>query len=77
MTEIEDRVIAFISKQLEVENVTPEMYFVDDLGIDSISIVELIIDIEQKFGIVIPDDQISKIKTVRDIFINMEGYGSK
>lgn len=77
MTEIEDRVIAFISKQLEVENVTPEMYFVDDLGVDSISIVELIIDIEQKFGIVVPDDQIGGIKTVRDILVNVKGHGSK
>jgi acyl carrier protein len=77
MTEIEDRVIAFISKQLEVENVNPEMHFLDDLGMDSISLIELIVDIEQNFGVVIPDEQINRIKAVRDILVNIEGHGSK
>lgn len=77
MTSIENQVIEFISKQLKVENVTPEMYFVDDLGIDSISLVELVLEIEQEFRIVVPDEQLNRIKTVRDVIVNVERYESK
>ncbi len=76
MTEIENQVIAFISKQLKVENVTPEMCFVDDLGIDSISLIELALESEQEFGIVIPDENLNSIKTVKDLIDRVEKHKS-
>ena len=49
-----------------VENVTPEKSFVDDLDIDSLSMVEVVMACEDKFGVKIPDDQVKNLKTVGD-----------
>ena len=52
---------------VEEEQIRPEASFVEDLGADSLDIVELIMGIEEEFDIEIPDDQVEKIKTVGDI----------
>jgi acyl carrier protein len=77
MTGIEDQVITFISKQLKVENVSPEMHFMEDLGIDSISLIELVLEIGQEFGIVITDGHLNRTRTVRDIIVSVEKHASK
>lgn len=66
--EIMDKVRSVIVEQLNVEedDVTEEAAFVDDLGADSLDIVELVMALEDKFGISIPDEQAEKIKTVGD-----------
>ena len=63
-----EKVKAVIVEQLNVEedDVTEDAAFVDDLGADSLDIVELVMALEDKFGISIPDEQAEKIKTVGD-----------
>ncbi len=58
-----------IAEQLNVDaaQVTPEAEFVKDLGADSLDVVELIMALEEKFGIEIPDEQAEKIVNVGDV----------
>jgi acyl carrier protein len=47
--------------------VTPDKSFVDDLDIDSLSMVEIAVAAQDKFGVEIPDDQLKDLKTVQDV----------
>jgi acyl carrier protein len=49
------------------DEVTPEKNFVDDLDIDSLSMVEIAVAAQDKFGVEIPDDQLKDLKTVQDV----------
>ncbi|PDP87776.1 acyl carrier protein [Glycomyces fuscus] len=51
----------------EASEVTPEKSFVDDLDIDSLSMVEIAVAAQDKFGVEIPDDQLKDLKTVQDV----------
>jgi acyl carrier protein len=51
---------------VDAAEVTPEKSFVDDLDIDSLSMVEIAVQAEDKFGVKIPDDQLAELKTVGD-----------
>ncbi len=51
---------------LDVEDVQADKAFVDDLDIDSLSMVEVIVAAEERFGVKIPDDEVKKLKTVGD-----------
>ncbi|MEU3018592.1 MULTISPECIES: acyl carrier protein [unclassified Nocardiopsis] len=51
----------------EPAEVTPEKSFVDDLDIDSLSMVEIAVAAQDKFGVEIPDDQLKDLKTVQDV----------
>jgi len=66
--EIFDKVKDVIVDQLNVEEdvVTEDASFVDDLGADSLDIVELVMALEETFGISIPDEEAENIKTVGD-----------
>lgn len=63
-----DKVKAIVVEQLGVDEseVAIESTFIDDLGADSLDIVELIMAFEEEFNIEIPDDVAEKIKTVKD-----------
>lgn len=65
---IEEKIIEIIMEQLDVtkEECIPEASFMDDLGADSLDIVELIMAMEENFGIEITDDELLKIRTVSD-----------
>lgn len=64
----EEKVIDIIVEQLSVDKdkVVPNASFVDDLGADSLDLVELIMAMEEAFGIEIPDEVAEKITTVQD-----------
>ena len=49
------------------DEVTPEKSFVDDLDIDSLSMVEIAVAAQDRFGVEIPDDQLKDLKTVQDV----------
>ena len=63
-----DKVKAIVVEQLGVDEaeVTIDSTFIDDLGADSLDIVELIMALEDEFSVEIPDDVAEKIKTVKD-----------
>ncbi|HHJ64694.1 MAG TPA: acyl carrier protein [Aquifex aeolicus] len=66
---LEERIKEIIADQLgvEVDKVVPEAKFVEDLGADSLDVVELIMAFEEEFGIEIPDEDAEKIQTVGDV----------
>ncbi|MFL6843751.1 MAG: acyl carrier protein [Allosphingosinicella sp.] len=68
MSETADRVKKIVVEHLGVESdkVTEEANFIDDLGADSLDIVELVMAFEEEFGVEIPDDAAEKISTVKD-----------
>ena len=65
---IEEQVKNIVVEQLgvSVDEVVPEASFVDDLGADSLDLVELVMVLEEEFGKEIPDEDAEKIKTVQD-----------
>jgi len=78
MASVADNVKKCIVDQLGVseEEVAPEASFIDDLGADSLDIVELIMAFEEKFEIEIPDEDAEKIRTVGDAISYIEGKAS-
>ncbi len=62
------QITGIISAQLDVkeEDITPDKSFTDDLGADSLAIVELVLALEEQFGVKIPDENVDAIKTVGD-----------
>ena len=66
--ELAEKVMDMIAEELGVERdeVKPEATFIEDLGADSLDVVELIMKMEEEFGISIPDEDAEKIKTVQD-----------
>jgi acyl carrier protein len=68
MASTEDRVKSIIVEQLGIseDEVKPEASFIDDLGADSLDIVELVMAMEEEFELEIPDEQAENIKTVGD-----------
>jgi acyl carrier protein len=68
MATIEERVKQIIVEQLDVaeDEVTPEASFIDDLGADSLDIVELVMAMEEVFDVEIPDEEAENIRTVQD-----------
>lgn len=57
---------------IDASQVTPEAKFVKDLGVDSLDIVELIMALEERFGIEISDEQVEKIVNVGDVMRYIE-----
>jgi len=57
------------------DQVTPDKSFVDDLDIDSLSMVEIAVAAQDKFGVEIPDDQLKNLKTVQDVIDYVRGAG--
>ena len=66
---LEERVIKLVMEQLDVtkEECVPEASFIDDLGADSLDLVELIMEMEEVFGIEIADEELEKIRTIKDV----------
>jgi acyl carrier protein len=77
MSSVADKVKSIIVEQLGVdeEEVTPDASFVDDLGADSLDVVELVMAFEEEFGVEIPDDDAVKITRVREAISYIEQHG--
>ena len=65
---LEDRIAEIIVEQLGVsrEEISPDASFVEDLGADSLDIVELVMAMEEEFDVEIPDDEAARIERIRD-----------
>ncbi|MEJ5348323.1 MAG: acyl carrier protein [Desulfosoma sp.] len=68
------KVVDIIANQLGVEKdaITPQAHVIDDLGADSLDVVELIMALEEAFDVEIPDEEAEKIRTVQDIYDYIE-----
>jgi acyl carrier protein len=75
-TDIEAQVIDAIRKHLHMTDrqLDARTRFVDDLGVDSLALVELTLVFEETFDIDIPDDEAIKIRTVHDAIVSVEKY---
>jgi acyl carrier protein len=74
----EDKVKEIIAKELEVDikQLTSEAKFIEDLGADSLDIVELVMALEEEFGVDIPDEDADKLKTVGDAMKYLQEHAS-
>jgi len=79
MEPVADRVKKIIVDQLGVEEdlVNPEASFVDDLGADSLDTVELVMALEEEFGLEIPDEEAEKITRVKEAIAYIEKNADK
>lgn len=79
MAAVFDRVKDIVVEQLGVaaEEVKPEASFVEDLGADSLDVVELVMALEDKFGVEIPDADAEKIATVGEAVKYIEAHMSE
>jgi len=68
-SDVSERVRALIANNLDVplERVRPEASFINDLQTDSLAIVELVLALEEEFGVEIPDEATDKIRAVQDV----------
>ena len=76
---IEQRIKDIIIEQLGVtaDQVTPEAKFIEDLGADSLDTVELVMALEEEFGLEIPDDEAEKLQSVGDVIKHVEDRQAK
>jgi acyl carrier protein len=74
---LQPKVMKIIEEQLGVdpERVKPESSFIDDLGADSLDIVELVMAMEEEFEIEIPDEDAEKLRTVKDVMSYLQTKG--
>ena len=73
-SEVFERIRDYLADQLDVEpeKITPESDIINDLGLDSLDIVELVMTLEEKWNIVADDEDIKTLKTVADVMKYIE-----
>ncbi|HEV7214112.1 MAG TPA: acyl carrier protein [Chloroflexota bacterium] len=73
-----DRLKPIVAEQLGVNEseVTPQASFVDDLNADSLDLVELIMSLEEEFGMEIPDEDAERIRTVQEAVEYVDEHGA-
>lgn len=76
---LEEKVIKLVMEQLDVtrEECVPEASFIDDLGADSLDLVELIMEMEEVFGQEIADEELEKIRTIQNVIDFLKSKGIK
>lgn len=69
-----EKIQAMLAEALNVpiEKVTPDAKIVEDLGADSLDLVELLSQLEDEYGIIIPDDEVESLVTVADVAAELE-----
>ncbi len=78
MSEKLEKLKKVVAEQLgvDVNEVTQESHFIDDLGADSLDTVELVMQLEEEYGLEIPDEDAEKIQTVGDVLKYIDEHGS-
>ena len=79
MSDTAERVKKIVVEHLgaEADKVTEDASFIDDLGADSLDIVELVMAFEEEFGVEVPDEEAEKLQTVGDVVKYIEANSSK
>ena len=74
---MKEKVIKLVSEATKVEEskISLSTNFIDDLNLDSLDIVELMMKMEDEFGVEIPEDQAESLKTVQDVVTYLESKG--
>ena len=74
---IQSRIISLTARQLGLgeDEITLDSNFMDDLGADSLDTVELVMNIEEEFGIEIPDDEVAEMPTVKSMLNYLTSQG--
>jgi acyl carrier protein len=74
---LEEKVISIIMEQLDVtkDECVIEASFIEDLGADSLDLVELIMEMEETFDVQIADDELEKIRTIKDVLDFLKNKG--
>ena len=74
---LEEKVIGIIMEQLDVtrEECVPEASFIDDLGADSLDLVELIMAMEETFNVQIADNELQQIRSIQNVLDFLRGKG--
>ena len=67
--EMQEKVISIVSEaaNVEIANIKPETSFVDDLNLDSLDMVEMMMKMEEEFGVEIPEEKTEELKTINDV----------
>lgn len=76
MSEIFEKIKKIVAEQLDIapDEITPEAAFIDDLGADSLDLTELIMALEDEFGMEIDDEEAQKLRTVNDAIKYIESH---
>ena len=76
LSETAQRIIEIISDKMDkpADSLTLDMHFVNDLGCDSLDTVELMMDIEDEFGVNIPEEDAEKLETIGDAIKYVEEH---
>ena len=79
VSDVKEKVIKVVSEQLGVdeEKITDNTSFINDLGADSLDIVEMVMELEDEFNVKIPEDAAEKIQTVGDAVTFIESEQAK
>ncbi len=69
-----EKVRSILSEQFDVEedSITLETSIINDLGADSLDVVDLLMNIDDEFGVEVPDEDVEKVKTVEDLVAYIE-----
>ncbi len=78
MSELKQRLIEIVSTQLGVESeeVVPDARILDDLGADSLDVVELVMSLEEAFDLTVPDEDVEALATIGEMQAYLERNGA-